>query len=231
MAARFMSIRLTSVLMVSALALAAVLALRNGVERVPDAAAAPSRAPTMINNAADMQLPDEHEALPPNHPPIGGASPSEDLQAPTEGSPAVVWRKPEVWQDAPSPSAMRLATYVAPGGVEISVSRAGGTAEANIQRWTAQFDDIKRESRAEQTVHGLHVITIDVTGTYVGGGMTPGAAARARSGWGMVGAIAESRGLPYFFKMTGPEAAIRAARPAFDRLVDSIAPVAGVTSL
>jgi hypothetical protein len=43
----------------------------------------------------------------------------------------------------------------------------------------------------------------------------------------MVGAIVETPSLPYFFKMTGPAAAIRAARPAFDRLVDGVAPTGG----
>ena len=69
---------------------------------------------------------------------------------------------------------MRLATYHASGGVEVSVSRAGGTTEANIQRWIAQFDDVGRDARAEKTVRGLHVVTVDIAGTYVGGGHDDG---------------------------------------------------------
>jgi hypothetical protein len=131
---------------------------------------------------------------------------------------------PAGWQEAPSPNAMRLATYRAPDGVEVSVSRAGGATDANIQRWVGQFDDVGHEVHAEKTVHGIHVVTVDVAGTFVGGGMTPGAPAEPRPGWALVGAVIESRSPPYFFKMTGPAAAVRAARAAFDRLVDGITP-------
>jgi hypothetical protein len=131
---------------------------------------------------------------------------------------------PEAWKEAPSPNAMRLATYRAPGGVEVSVSRAGGSTEANIQRWVAQFDDVGRENRAERTVHGFHVVTVDVAGTYVGGGTSMGGPPEPKRDWAMVGAIVESPGTPYFFKMTGSAAAIRAARPAFERLLGSISP-------
>jgi hypothetical protein len=41
----------------------------------------------------------------------------------------------------------------------------------------------------------------------------------------MVGAVVESRSPPYFFKMTGPAAAVHAARAAFDHLVDGITPM------
>jgi hypothetical protein len=117
---------------------------------------------------------------------------------------------------------MRLATYQVPGGVEVSVSRAGGTTDANIQRWVGQFDDVGREVHAEKTVHGVRVVSVDVAGTYVGGGM--GGRTESLRNWAMVGAVLESRSPSYFFKMTGPAAAVRAALPAFDRLVDSIEP-------
>jgi hypothetical protein len=165
--------------------------------------------------------------LPPDHPSIGGgASPHGALPPSASEPPALVWKMPASWQEAPSPSTMRLATYHAPGGVEVSVSRAGGETEANIQRWIAQFDDVGHEGRVEKTVRGLHVVTVDVAGTYVGGGMTMGASADPKPHWAMVGAIVESPSAPYFFKMTGPAAAVGAARPAFDHLVDSIAPIA-----
>jgi hypothetical protein len=139
--------------------------------------------------------------------------------------PALAWTMPTGWQEAPSPNAMRLVTYRAPDGVEISVSRAGGGTDANIERWVGQFDDVGHEVHAEKTVHGLHVVTVDVAGTFMGGAMTPGAAAESHPAWAMVGAVVESRSPPYFIKMTGPVAAVRAARAAFDRLVDGITPI------
>jgi hypothetical protein len=55
--------------------------------------------------------------------------------------------------------------------------------------------------------------------------MTMGQQADAKPEWAMVGAIVETRGLPYFFKMMGPATGVRAARAAFDRLVDGITPM------
>jgi hypothetical protein len=120
---------------------------------------------------------------------------------------------------------MRLATYRVPGGAEVSVSRAGGEREANIQRWVSQFTDGGRPGRAEKTVHGLHVVMVDIAGTYAGGAMTAGSQSAVHPDWAMVAAIVEGPGLPYFFKMTGPAAAVRAARPALDGLVDGITPM------
>jgi hypothetical protein len=160
--------------------------------------------------------------LPPDHPTIGGASMLGSMPSVANDAPALVWKMPPTWQEAPSPNAMRLATYHAPGGVEVAVSRAGGGTEANIQRWIAQFDDVGHDARAEKTVHGLHVVTVDVAGTYDGGGM--GAAATPKPDWALVGAIVESRSPSYFFKMTGPVAAVHAARPVFDRFLESITP-------
>jgi len=193
----------------------------HGTDRIPEGPLPMPQATSPALAMGDMQPSDKAGTLPPNHPPIGGAA---AMHAPTpsasEDPPALTWKVPDGWQEAKNPSAMRLATYQAPGGVEVSVSRAGGTTDANIQRWVGQFDDVGREVHAEKTVHGVHVVSVDVAGTYVGGGMS-GKTEPLRS-WAMVGAVLESRSPPYFFKMTGPAAAVRAAQPAFDRLVDSI---------
>jgi hypothetical protein len=146
------------------------------------------------------------------------------LPSASHDPPALVWKAPGTWQDAPNPNAMRLATYRVPGGVEVTVSRAGGETEANIQRWVAQFDDVGHEGRAEKTVHGLHVVTVDIGGTYVGGGTSMGGPAEPKADWAMVGAIVESRSPSYFFKMTGPAAGVRAARASFDHFLEGLAP-------
>jgi hypothetical protein len=220
-----MSQRIASFVVIPAVLAAGVLALY-GAERSPEAtAAAPRMSAAPPPTTDDVPPLGNGETLPPNHPPIGGASSPHGLMpaADTE-APAIAWKIPAGWQEAPNPNAMRLATYRVPGGVEMSVSRAGGATEANIQRWIAQFDDVGREGRVEKTVRGLHLVTVDVSGTYVGGGMAMGAPTESKPGWALVGAIVESRSPPYFFKMTGPAAAVRAARPAFDRLLDSIEP-------
>jgi hypothetical protein len=235
-----MSSRFGAFLLIPVVFFAGALALY-GVERVPGATAATSRgmsaplapAGEMLPSDNGDTLPPDHPpigadnggTLPPNHPPIGGAaSPKASLPSAASDPPALVWKMPAAWQQAPNPNAMRLATYRAPGGVEITISRAGGATEANIERWIAQFDNAGRDGRVEKTVRGLHVVTVDVAGTYVGGGMATGAPAEPKPDWAMVGSIVESRSPSYFIKMTGPAAAVRQARPVFDRFIDSVTP-------
>jgi hypothetical protein len=222
-----MSKRIAAFVVIPVVLFAGALGLY-GVGRTPDATAAiplPAAGAPEPDPVGDIPPFENGQTLPPNHPPIGGGASSLGMMPPADtDAPALVWKVPAGWQEMPNPNAMRLATYRLPGGVEVSVSRAGGAMEANIQRWVAQFDGVGREGRVEKTVHGLHVVTVDISGTYVGGGMAMGGPAEPRPDWAMVGAIVESRSPPYFFKMTGPAAAVRAARPAFDRFLDGIAP-------
>jgi hypothetical protein len=151
-----------------------------------------------------------------------------------EDMPAIAWRVPPSWQTVPNPNAMRIATYHAPKtgadaeDAEMSVMRAGGSTDANIQRWVGQFADPGTPKRAEKKVRGFKVSVVEVSGTYQGGGMMGGAPA-AKPGFTLLGAIVETNGSPYFFKMIGPAATIAAARPAFDTLIDSIRPAGGDT--
>jgi len=171
-------------------------------------------------------------ALPPNHPPIGdkGASQGSPQPTPTpnDDTAALKWKAPEAWQSVPNPSAMRIATYrIAPAAgdtdsAEMSVARAGGSKEANIQRWIGQFDDAGKDTRETKTFRGIQVTIVTVSGTYQGGGMMAGGAATSHPKWALLAAIAETSGTPYFFKLTGPLATVKAARPAFDAMIDSL---------
>ncbi len=171
------------------------------------------------------------DVLPPNHPPIEGARGSQPALLPvSDDQPAIAWKVPPAWQSAPNPNAMRLATYRAPASskghepADVSVTRAGGTADANIERWLSQFDDAGAETRTSKTVRGLKVTMVEVSGTFTGGSMTPGSAEAPRRGWALLGAIVETPGSPYFFKVTGEAATVRAARASFVALLDSITP-------
>jgi hypothetical protein len=66
------------------------------------------------------------------------------------------------------------------------------------------------------------VTVVSITGYFLGGGMTPGAPAPAHPSWGLLAAIVETPGSPYFFKLTGPEATVKAARREFDTMIDGI---------
>jgi hypothetical protein len=168
-------------------------------------------------------------ALPPGHPsleasergPHGGSMmmPNGDNQA----TPSIDWTPPSTWQSLPNPNPMRLATYKVADGAELSVARAGGSADANVQRWVAQFDGSPRPERSEKVVHGVKVTVVHMGGTFLGSGMGTTGPER-HEGWAMLAAIAESAGSPYFFKLLGPSDQVARARAGFDALVDSIAP-------
>jgi hypothetical protein len=124
---------------------------------------------------------------------------------------------------------MRIATFKIPVAgkdteeAELSISRAGGSTDANLQRWVGQFEEAGKDTRATRTVRGMKVTTVEVSGTYLGGMMMGGGAAK-KPGWSLLGAIVETQGSSYFFKMTGPTATVKNARIAFDGMLDSIAP-------
>lgn len=107
----------------------------------------------------------------------------------------------------------------------MTVVRAGGTTDANIKRWVGQFADAREEKRTERKVRGLKVTTVEIVGTFTGGGpMSMSADPGRHPGWALLGAIVETEGSPYFFKLLGPAATVSAARPEFQALIDSIVP-------
>ncbi len=195
----------------------------------------PEPRPSVVKRSHEPPESDEEPSAPPLHP--QGTSPQGTL--PHESSPApsiavnheedaVGWKVPEKWRTVPNPSTMRIATYrvpAAPGAeeAEMSVARAGGSVDDNIERWVGQFQEAAKETRAVKKVHGVKVTIVELGGTYLGGGAMGGAPV-SHTGWSLLAAIVESAGSPYFFKLTGPAATVRAARPAFDALVESVAP-------
>ncbi len=197
---------------------------------IPASNMAPLSAPQMAGTTA----------LPPGHPAIGAAgsntsgmgmgSAGAAMPLPGDEPATLRWTAPATWKVLPNPSTMRLATYGVPHAAgdsedtEVSVSRAGGTADANIERWLGQFDNRGKETRTESTRKGLKVTVVDVSGTFLGGGMTPGAAPASHPGWSLLAAIVEGSGTPYFVKITGPAATVRSARPGLDALLASLAP-------
>jgi hypothetical protein len=202
---------------------AAVLGLRGTTAPVPE--------------PAPIALPPQNapeQGLPPGHPPIGagamppgaGAMPA----APAAGDgPNLDWTVPARWQTVPNPNAMRLATYRVPKSgsdaedAEMSVSRAGGSALANADRWVGQFDEAgqKTAKRSERTAGGFKTTVVEVEGTFASGSMM-GGPATPKSGYALIGAIVETPGSSHFFKLTGPAATVKAARADVDALLSSL---------
>lgn len=197
----------------------------------PTATASPDEQP--LGAAANLLDDDPgaqtNGALPPGHPalpdmPTGAAMPPANDEAPS-----LQWTMPPSWHVVPNPSTMRLATYEIPKApadtdvAQLSIVRAGGTPEANAQRWVSQFDAAGKDTRLEENVHGMHVTVVRVEGTYLGGGMMNGAP-EEHPHWELLGAIVQAKGMPYFFKLVGPAASVNKARPAFDAMIASLTP-------
>lgn len=162
--------------------------------------------------------------LPPNHPPI----PSGNRLPMANDAPTLAWKVPAEWTTVPNTSSMRLATYHVPAAkgdadeTEVTVVRAGGTTNANIDRWIHQFDEAGKDERTEKTVGGFKITIVEVSGRYLGGAIMPSADSEPHEGWSLLGAVVETSTSPYFFKMTGPTATVKTARDAFIKLLDGV---------
>lgn len=177
-----------------------------------------------------------NEALPPGHPPTGDLPPNAGsgagLGLPGAGAvepAALAWKAPARWQLVPNASTMRLATYRiphAPGDSEdpeLTITQAGGTVEANMQRWMGQFgaEGAKTAKRSNRTVKPFEIALVEVEGKFASG---MGKEGREEDQWAMLGAIVQTPGMPHFFKLTGPAKSVKAAKAEFDSLVGSVTP-------
>jgi hypothetical protein len=209
----------------AAAVIAAAVVAAFGRQRPPAAPPADERAQEQAS--LDRDDPQPAEELPPGHPPVGSDL-EQDQEA--DDSLAITWKVPAKWTVVPNPNKMRLATYHVPaaGGAPdeaiVTVARAGGSIEANLQRWREQFVDAGTGKRTEKIIKGLKVSLLEVSGTFQPGGIAPEGATLHR-GYTLRGAVVETEEGAYFFKLTGPSASVRAARSDFDALIDGIAPV------
>jgi len=168
--------------------------------------------------------------------PSAATSASAAASEPVMRPDALAWDVPSAWSRVEHPSPLRIATYrVArasgdPADAELTITRAGGSLEANIRRWKAQFRQAPGATtglRRQQTVNGIVVTTIELRGTYLGRSSSdePGAAAEPpRPDYAMVVVIAHLAGAPYFFKLVGPARTVDGARADLDVLVGSFRP-------
>jgi hypothetical protein len=139
------------------------------------------------------------------------------------------WQKPAAWKNVDHPSRMRKATYEIPGAdggaaATLSVTRVGGSIDANIARWRGQFDANPKASRTQRKANGVTIHVVSIGGTFKGGGMPGMAATEPKKDWAMLAAVAEADRANFFFKMTGPKKTVDAARGDFDVLLGSITP-------
>jgi hypothetical protein len=133
---------------------------------------------------------------------------------------------------------MRKATYQIPRvaadkedaelGVFFFGPGQGGSIDANVDRWVKQFTDVppERVKRADRKANGLAQHTIEIeSGTFNANSMgMAGGKPALKKGYALLGGIVEAPLGPYFFKLTGPEATVAAAKKSFYELLDSVKP-------
>lgn len=164
---------------------------------------------------------------------LAAAAASASAEAAMRG--ALRWDDPAGWVKRKPSNAMRVAEYAIPKqgkdtedaelAINTFASAPGNTVEANIDRWIRQFDpqgskeEVEKKSRE---VKGLKVHTVALNGTYKGMMMPGSPASKAKEGYRLAGAVVETPNGLWFFKMTGPQATVKAAEPAFEKLIDSL---------
>lgn len=114
----------------------------------------------------------------------------------------------------------------------MTVMGAGGSIDANIDRWLGQFigadgEKLTREkARIEKKkVAEEDVVIVDISGTYLdkpGGPFAPGAAVERKNYRMLAGVITTKNLGNYFFKFYGPEKTIEAHEDAFVKMLDSL---------
>lgn len=165
--------------------------------------------------------------------------PSTPAASTTTGGTAALslrWDPPARWQARRPSTAMRTAEYLvprAPGDSDDAEcfvitfgAGQGGGVEENIQRWVDQLQPATgAPERSTRTVHGWKVTRVAVAGTYKPMQMPGGPPGSGpRTGWRLVGVIVETPAGSWFFKMTGPDATVKAAAPELDAMIDSVRP-------
>jgi len=129
---------------------------------------------------------------------------------------AITLTAPAGWPQMPPSSSFVSAEFALPRAEgddadgRLTISTAGGTVEANIDRWKGQFGaQVKQAPQEEIDVAGLKVTLVDLSGNF-NDQRGPFAPAVERPGYRMIAAIVPVEGQLHFIKATGPEKTIAA---------------------
>jgi hypothetical protein len=186
----------------------------------------PAAQPAQQEDMEDMQQ--QQQELPPNHPPINNVSNMGNMGSMPGGNAddeaaAIAWKAPDAWKSVPNPNGMRLATYQLSqaGDTELVVSRAGGDVAGNIARWQGQFEGSPKAAQTERAVKDIKITEVQIDGAYTN---TMDPSAGAKKDYTMLAAIVQGKGRPYFFKIVGPAATVKAAKKPFDAMLDGLTP-------
>jgi len=135
------------------------------------------------------------------------------------------FERPANWHWVPASSPMRKAHLQAPGAAEDAQADViffhfgagqGGTVEANVNRWVAQFQNAESATSTEK-IGNTAITYVKSKGTFLSG--MPGTSPVPLENQGLRGAILESPNGDVYVKMTGPLATVEASEAAFIEMV------------
>ncbi|HEX2190164.1 MAG TPA: hypothetical protein VHG51_14750 [Longimicrobiaceae bacterium] len=166
----------------------------------------------------------------------GAGSPFEPMtsrsggDAPAAAGGSLAWTAPAGWQERPPANSMRMAEYSVPGEAGAAETvvfyfgpGGGGGVEANIERWLGQMETPagSQPERGEFRSGQYQVTWVEVPGTLKPSTMGSGPSAPQPDSR-LLGAVVEGPGGPWFFKMTGPDDTVAAAREEFLAMLENL---------
>ncbi len=136
-----------------------------------------------------------------------------DASVPTAAGESLVWEAPPAWKSKPA-SAIRRGSFAVPGdGGESDLSITAfpgdvGGELANVNRWRGQvgLSQLRAED-LDATVSRVEANGLKFTIAELSAGNAGGKS--------IMGAIVPFGGSTWFFKLTGPDALVKASKPAF----------------
>lgn len=140
----------------------------------------------------------------------------------------LVFTVPEGWKRKPTSSSFVLAELTLPKAEgddadgRLTVSVAGGSIEANIERWRDQFGGKPEQASEERKeISGLDVALVDFIGEF-NDQRGPVAPATKRASYRMLAAIIPIDGELHFVKAVGPQATITAHVDRIHQFIGSV---------
>ena len=144
---------------------------------------------------------------------------------------------PADWQTQKPASSMRLGEIIVPAKdkdaealtiVAYHFPRQGGSVDANVKRWFAQFEyphgksPESLEKREDIRVGEVTITLVETTGTYRDRGPMMRGQAVAKPDSMLLGAIIPNEAGPYFWKFVGPQKDLAEQRDNFRKAVLSV---------
>lgn len=142
---------------------------------------------------------------------------------------------PQGWKKVPPKSRIVEAEFQVAGAAEADAGRmtvmgAGGSIEANVDRWYGQFAQPDGSATKDHAttkklkIAGCDVTVVDVSGTYkdMPGGPFAGGQTVQRPGYRMLAAIVQTTDGNYFLKFYGPAATVAAHSDGFLKMLEGM---------